>query len=147
MPPNRFPILRGPDAQQSRVQDNVQSVLSPLARALQGTPIMGASQPAWTQVQLLNGFTPTASPPSYQVDCIGRVHLRGRAAHVAGAGPLTVALVLPIEARPGLTHLFPAAGTVAVQNVIVGANGNVTILNPLAAGDEISFEFSFQVGG
>lgn len=95
-----FGILRGADEQQSRVQDNINAVLSPVAKALQNTPIMGAASPAWATASLLNGWTNAIAtePVQYFRDALGFVHFRGGL--VAGTFNQPC-LTLPPGLRPG----------------------------------------------
>ena len=80
MAASNFPILRGLDAQQSRTQDNVSQVLTPVAKALQNTPIMGAPPPSWILPSLLNGYASFGlgtAAPAFHRDALGYVHLKG----------------------------------------------------------------------
>jgi hypothetical protein len=142
---SRFPILRGLDVQQSRVQDNVNSVLGPVAQALQNTPIMGGPLPTMTAPSLLAGLVNFNiifyAPMSWHIDALGYVHLGGGVVSAAGAAANTVAFVLPIQARPKYVRDFAVEGTGSTaQFVEVLPNGNVVILLAIAAGGYCTFD-------
>lgn len=104
--PVSFPVLRTPQtAQQSRVQDNVQDVLAPLAQRVGSTPIMGAPPPPWIKPSLLAGWSnlTTRVQSGFHKDALGYMHFRGYLA----AGTLSaIAFVLPAGFRPGETVVF-----------------------------------------
>lgn len=147
MPSSRFPVLRGSDVQQSRVQDNVQGLLGPIAKALQGTPIMGAPSPAWIRPSLLNGFADFGggyAKAAYHRDALGYVHVKGLVAHAVGTGGGTIVFVLPLSYRPSESRYFVLMGTGATfQAVEVSPNGNVATQLVVAAGGNATLEFSF----
>lgn len=150
MASSRLPVLRGPDTLQTRVQDNVQQLVSPTVRALQSTPIMGAAPPPWTTPSLLNGFSAAGAPfftPAFQIDALGYVHFRGAALNAAGCAANTVLFQLPAAARPGATHLFVASDGGNLRGFNVAATGNVSTTSVLAAGAGLSLECVFQAGG
>ena len=147
-PNPNFGRLYGADPQQSRVQDNVQSVLGPLAKAVQNTPIMGAAPPAWIRPSLLNGFTAGAPfpLPAYHRDCLGYVHVKGFVTNFTGA-PIagsTDAFVLPPGYRPNEVRSFPSFdGAGASQVVGVTPSGRVRFLLAVANAGGASLELSF----
>lgn len=150
MASSRFPVLRGPDAQQSRVQDNVQGVLGPVAQALQSTPIMGAAPPAWIQPDLLNGWTNlggTAAPAGFHKNALGYVYVRGQLA----AGTLSAVMwSLPRGYRPGyplvmLVECFNGAVVSAYLEVRI--NGDVFIAAPALTTDASLGTISFLAEG
>ena len=149
--PSLFPVLRGPDAQQSRVQDNVQGVLGPIASALQATPIMGAPAPAWILPELLNGYSNSAlagaTSVSFNRDCLGYVHIKGGALSAAGTGILTQIFVLPMGCRPNSNRVFPASMGATMNSVVIADTGIVTGLLAVAAGASVYLEFSFLAEG
>jgi hypothetical protein len=149
---SRFPILRGTDAQQSRVQDNVSALVSPLARALQNTPIMGAAPVPYVApsrqaalADLLGGYAPLG----FRVDQMGNVHLRGGVLSAAGVAANTVAFVLPVAARPAYQHDFATTqGPGIFQITSVFSDGRVVMVNAIAAGSWSTFDgVSFLAGG
>jgi len=154
MAASRFPILRGPDAQQSRVQDNVQGVLAPVARALQNTPIMGAASPAWIRPTLLNGFGAPAvvAPPfddvAFTKNALGEVWVKGACSHAAGTAAFTTIFLLPLGYRPSRLRQIPVSGSAgAAQSVWVLPSGEVQNRILMAAGVSLYPEFSFLAEG
>lgn len=148
MATSRFPVLRGADAQQSRVQDNVQGVLGPVAKALQNTPIMGAVPPAWIRASPLNGFATPATaqfaPIAYHRDALGYAHVRVSVSHAAGVAALSTIFVLPLGYRPGFTLPFAGmAAAGAYQGVFVLADGQVQNRLVMAAGAVLYANFSY----
>lgn len=148
MAANRFPVIRGPDAQQSRVQDNIQGVLAPVARALQNTPVMGAPPPAWILVSVLNGFDSPAQAQfdsfAFHKDCLGYVHIKGSAIHAAGTAAFTTLFILPKGYRTLKTRIFAASASGgAVQQAFLTNAGEVQNRVAMAAGSSIYLEFSF----
>lgn len=148
MAASSFPILRGPDAQQSRVQDNVSALVTPVARALQGTPIMGAPPPAWILATPLNGFSTPSSAGfpsiSFHRDALGYVHVKMSVAHVGGTAALSTIFELPIGYRSKETLPFAGmAAAGAYQGVFVLANGQVQNRLIMAAGAVLYANFSF----
>lgn len=151
MAADRFPILRGLDAQQSRVQDNVQGVLGPVAKALQNTPIMGAAAPSWIRPdQLLNGwsnFGGAQAPVGYHRDALGYVHVRG---YLTAGTLAAVIFTLPLGYRPAfptsmLTYCFN--GAVASAFLEVRVNGGVFVSAPAATTELSLGSFSFLAEG
>lgn len=129
---SNFGILRGPDEQQSRVQDNINAVLSPVAKALQNTPIMGAASPAWTTATLLNGWTNNTAvlPAQYFKDALGFVHMR--AAITAGTlNAVVLNLALGFRPSRALVFLVYAYNGGPVQSYVeVRINGDVYVGPP-----------------
>lgn len=147
--PSRFPVIRGADGQQSRLQDSIQQTLEPVVTALRNTPIMGAAPPALIRPTLLNGFSnPTADFEfvGYRINCLREVRVQGRASHVAGTGVQTVVFVLPAGYRPRATRSFAVSGGATFNAALVFANGEVQNRLAIAAGGSIYLEFTFQAG-
>jgi len=148
MAASNFPILRGLDVQQSRTQDNVSQVLTPVAKALQNTPIMGAPPPAWIRPSCLNGFSTPATvqfpAASFHKDALGYVHCKLSVGHTTGTAALSAIFVLPIGYRPAETLPFAgmAAGGV-YQGVFVLKTGEVQNRLVMAAGAVLYVNFSF----
>lgn len=147
---SRFPILRGSDVQQSRVQDNVSALVGPVAKALQNTPIMGGAPPAWIApnrlsalADLLGGYHPLG----YHRDALGYVHVTGGVASATGVAAGTTAFVLAQGYRPAYQVTF--MGTTATVGGIVDVtpDGRVTMVSAVAAGGYYTFEFSFLAEG
>lgn len=139
MPSSRFPVLRGPDIQQSRVQDNVQAVLGPVAQALQSTPIMGAAPPSWIAPSPLNGWANIGgirSPLGFHKDALGYVHLRGYML----AGTLNAAAFnLPLGYRPAYRTVLNGCafnGGIVTAQIEVRQDGQV-FFNCIAATTEV----------
>ena len=147
MASNQFTVLRGPDAQQSRVQDNISAVLSSVAKALQNTPIMGAPPPAWILPELQNGFIQFAAGTAtcaFHKDALGYVHCGGLVKSPAGVAANTLVFTLPIGYRPAAVRIFPVRGTGGTfQAVSVLPTGAVTTELLIAVNGDASLEFSF----
>jgi hypothetical protein len=143
-----FPRLYGGTPSESRTQDNVQTVLGPLANRLGATPIMGAAPPAWIRTALSGGFT-TLAPltlPAYHRDALGYVHVKGVLVNLTGA-PIAggvVAFTLPAGYRPNESRGFPSNdGAGGAQEVVVTPAGAVSFLLAVANAGSGSVEFSF----
>lgn len=125
MASSSFPILRGPDVQQSRTQDNVNGVLQPVAKAVMNTPIMGAPAPVWVLPDLLNGwvnFGGAFATAAFHKDCLGYVHLRGT---IKSGTVGSNAFVLPMGYRP-LSLLNQGIQTdTGLGSIAVFATGNL----------------------
>lgn len=146
--PSRFPVLRGADPQQSRLQDSIQNVLQPVAEALQATPIMGAPPPAWIYATPINGFATPASAAfsrlGYHRDALGYVHVQMSATHAGGTAALSTIFNLPAGYRPLSTLPFAGmAAAGAYQGVFVLRTGEVQNRLIMAAGAVIYANFSF----
>lgn len=144
--PSQFPKLTG-EGHDSRTQDNVSATLTPLARAISATPIMGAPAPSWIAPDLLNGFTNIGgafSACGYHKDALGYVHVRGVLSHTAGTGTFTNILRLPLDYRTSGAQRFPVEGNLSTyQAVQVNADGNLQNVLAIAAGGYIGLSFSF----
>ena len=142
-----FPVLRGPDPQQSRVQDNVQSVLGPVAKSLQNTPIMGAPPPSWIRPSLLNGWTSDTAGVAviaFHRDALGYVHVGGYGVNAAGCAGFTTTWTMPMGYRPRDVRIFAVRGTsLGLQFVEVGPSGDVRTQIAVVAGGNSTFEFSY----
>jgi hypothetical protein len=152
MAASRFPVLRGPDAQQSRVQDSIQGVLAPVAKALQGTPIMGAPPPSWIYGAPLNGFVAPALPQfssiAFMKDALGFVHVQMSATHAVGTAALTTIFILPMGYRSRQTLPFAGMGSAgAYQGVFMLNTGEVQNRLIMAANAVIYANFSFLAEG
>lgn len=124
-----FPKLRGADAQQSRVQDNVSAQLQPIAQALSVTPIMG-TVPQWIASELLNGWVNFGSPfatAAYYKDALMRVWSRGTLSNPTGAPLAAVVLKFPLGLRPAQRQRLPVVGDSGTFNFLtVDVDGTVT---------------------
>lgn len=144
MRPTRFPVLRGADAQQSRVQDNLQAFIAPTVQALAATPIMGAPAIPFTapeRLALLADLAGGYAPLGYRVDQMGYVQLRGGVLSAAGVAASTVAFTLPPAYRPGFQHDFAVTqGPATFQIVSVFPDGRVLMVNAIAAGSWTTFD-------
>jgi hypothetical protein len=126
----RFPVLygKGDDGGHSaRVQQNINAVLEPLARAVQNTPIMGAPPPPWTYPDLLNGWTnhgPPFATCAFHRDCLGYVHFKGVAHNSAGGANRNPIFILPVGYRPAEENSFTCAATPGTtQNMTLTRDG------------------------
>jgi hypothetical protein len=147
--PNQFPKLRTDgQPQQSRVQDNVSTLLAPIAAALGRTPLLGGL-PAWTNLDVLNGLSSgyvanAFVGPQFHIDGFRYCHVRGKVTNAtAGAIALSIAR-LPSGARPiAYTYfrtIYSLAG--ATVNLIVQPDGFI-LPDSIAAGENINFSFEF----
>lgn len=144
---SRFPVLRGPDAQQSRVQDNVQALVAPLAKALQNTPIMGAPSPAWIQPSPLNGFANLGGGfvvLRFHRDALGYVHIQGVVTNAVGCALQTAIFTLPLRYRPALSlvQICEATGG-TLGSIEVRPTGDVNTRFVVAAGGYLAFVLDF----
>lgn len=141
-----FLKVRSSDADPSRVQDNVNQTLQPIATALNATPIMGAPPPSWVRPALVGGFTNVGGAQAllaYHRDALGYVHLKGALTNTAGCAANTVITDLPAGYRPSELLRFAVAGTAGAQLVSVAPNGAVTVLLVVAAAGLVGLQFSF----
>lgn len=143
-----FPKLRKQDdAQSSRAQDSIDSVLRPVAAALTKTPIMGAAPPAWIAPDLLNGFVNLAgqfATIGFHRDCLGYVHCKGVLIHSVGCAASTTIMVFPVGYRPARTQRFAVEGAgYAIQFVDVKATGVASNDVLIAPGGTMDFAFTF----
>lgn len=150
--PSQFLQLRV-DELSSRVQDNINATLRPLAEAIGATPIMGAPPPAWIAPSLVNGFANQGlgfAVAGYHKDALGYVHAKGVIldSTAAGIAANTAAFTFGKGYRPAETLLIPAYGAAAtVQFLSVSPAGVVTVLVALAASARLGFYFSFLAEG
>lgn len=137
MATSRFNVLRETgDALASRLQDNIAGVLTPVARAVMATPIMGAPPPPWVAANLLNAWVninPTNSlypPAAYHRDALGYVHLRG---YIVNGTLNATVLTLPAAYRPAYRMTFVAAsfGGAGFSVIEVRADGDVFCTEPV----------------
>lgn len=143
--PSQFPRLRG-DAHDSRTQDNIAGTLTPIASALNATPIMGAAAPAWIAPDLVADFANYGSGfavAGYHKDCLGYVHGKGKITSAAGVAIGFVMLILPTGYRPSETLTFAVEGSGAFQSIRVAPNGEVSPAIAVAAGGTVDLDFSF----
>ena len=139
MATSKFPTLRDvTQPQVSRVQDGIAGVLNPVAKALQNTPIMGASPPSWIRPDLLNGwvnFGGAFALVAYHRDALGYVHTKGVAQNSTGAGLILPLFTFPLGYRPLENQAFAAVGPGATaQFYTVTFAGMVTPQVAVAAG-------------
>lgn len=143
-----YPKLRNAEnPQSSRTQDNVDSVVRPVAAALTNTPIMGAKPPAWILPDLLNGFANAGgiyAAVGYHKDALGYVHCKGVMAHAAGTAAGTQVMLFAPGYRPGAVQRFTVEGTAATaQFIAVNGAGVAAVEVLIAAGGTCDFAFSF----
>jgi hypothetical protein len=129
---SRFPTLYGKaddGGHSARVQQNINAVLEPIARAVSNTPIMGAPPPAWTYPDLLNGWVnhgPPFATVAFHRDALFYVHVKGVAHNDAGGPNSAPIFVLPVGWRPAETNSFVCAtGANGRQNVTLGRDGSI----------------------
>lgn len=144
---NRFVALRG-TAHDSRTQDNISATLTPIATALNKTPIMGAPPPDWTLITLENGFeytTTNQQQPAFQKDALGYVWAAGGGIqNAAGVAANTVVWTFPLGYRPGAVIHFAVKGNGATAQFIeVRPNGEASVEVAVGAGGYLDFYFSF----
>lgn len=149
--PARFLQVRTP-GNASRVQDNINQTLQPVAEALQQTPIMGAPAPDWvTLLPLQNGFAATGggqASPAYHRDALGYVWVKAAFTSAAGAAANTVVCALPVGYRPAETLHFAVKGTAGtVQFISVAPSGDCAVEVAVAAGGFVDVSFSFLAEG
>jgi hypothetical protein len=147
MPSSRFSVLRdAANPLNARVQDNINQVLGPLAKAVMATPIMGAPPPPWIRPDLRADFVPTANfaVPGYFKDCLGFVHLKGSVTTAAGAGIGTVIFQLPMGYRPAEYQRFSVEGTLSTYQCLqIGPDGFVVPAVAIGAGGNTFLTLSF----
>lgn len=142
MTPNRFPKLRGPDGMLSRVQDNVDLVLGPVAKALGATPIMGAAAPAWVPLVILSPLWAQLALPEAQgavhKDALGYVWTKGTYSSAAGDPSGTTVVQYPVGYRPkerlrvmapsnGLVYLLMEPDGSVITGLAVPAGGSISL--------------------
>jgi hypothetical protein len=144
--PSQFQKLRG-EGQNSRVQDNIDATLGPIAKALNATPIMGAPPPAWIRPDLAAGFADFGAPyaaVAYHRDALGYVHVKGLVTSAAGVGAFSTVFTLPIGYRPIERHRYASEGTAGTfQALQLGTDGAIMNVVAVAAGGYASIEFTF----
>lgn len=146
--PNLFLKLRT-ENHSTRVQDNVGASLSPIATALNATPIMGAAPPPWIRPELATGWANTGAPfalAGYHRDALGYVHGKGVLFNASGGAlpPGTPILTLAMGYRPAEVQRFsvPGAGVTAQELTITSA-GVVSNNAAVANGAAIDLVFNF----
>jgi len=132
---------------QSRVQDNIAKVLTPISKNLNGTPIMGAPPPAWISPVLLNVWANFGAPyavAGYHLDALRYVHIKGRVKNTSGAGSSAVIFTLPLGYRPMETHRISALGDGVTPNaLVIKSDGTITPASAIGAGNSIDLEVTF----
>ncbi len=122
-------VLDKADPQQSRVQDNVNSVLEPVARYVQATPIMGAPPPAWIYPNfadanwsnaLIAGTTPpflgTTAKLAFHKDALGYVHFKGLVTSATNRASAQLMFTLPSGYAPKDVLFFNCYSTTGTAN-------------------------------
>lgn len=150
--PNFIKLRGGLDPVVSRLQDNIDATLRPVASALLNTPIMGAAAPAWIPAQLLNNWANAGAPfatCAFHRDALGYVHCKGVLLNTVGVAGTTVASAImqfPVGYRPRESQRFPVRTTAsAIQFVLVDmTNAGLAIpLVAVGAGGSCDFAFTF----
>lgn len=137
----------------SRVQDAIWNTLTPLAKRVGATPIMGASPPPWIRpdiistsgfAQVATGATPFLPVTAFHKDALGYVHGKLGLVTAAGAGPVTV-FPMPVGYRPAETLSFFGGdgGGVNVWEFAVFQNGDLQIVSALGAGGLVVATFTY----
>ena len=148
---SRFPVLRVPgDPLAARVQQNISSVLAPVAKALQDTPIMGAAPPPWQLPQLLNGFTflysgALRAGTGFAKDALGYVWCNVTVQN-SGGGPAAAGTPIfrfPVGYRPVSPMGFACNAHTSCDPVDLGIDGTVSDGVNLPAGAHIHLCFAF----
>lgn len=161
-PISQFPKLRtNEQPQQSRTQDNVSQVLTPIATALSATPLLGAPPPAWVAEDFVGtswgfyagvaGSNSASFPhPAHHMDALGYVHIRGAASNASAALAVDLAVVrLPKGLRPNVAVPFPAVGigatlTAGAFFLVLDTNGFLSTYSvDVPAGEAFSWSFSY----
>lgn len=126
----------------TRQTANVEAVVGPLARALNPTPIMGAPQPPWIVLDLLNGYATQTGfqAPSYFVDCLGGVVFAGSASNATGVGALTPIFLLPLALRPLFNRAIVGYGSGGASALVLSPDGNASWLGVVAAAGSVALD-------
>lgn len=150
--PTRIAKIRTPEQPElSRVQDNIARTVEPVARALQGTPIMGAAPPAWVRPskysQDFADVSATLQTAMHQ-DALGYVWLRLTATTPGGVGAGSEVFVLGGTFCPRTTIPLLAfnGSTNAVNPLSIDATGSVKTLVAVGAGQSIRGYVAFLAG-
>ena len=126
---NVFPKLyESGNTHSSRVQDSIDTVLRPVASAVNATPIGGAPPPAWVRPVLVApwlDFGGEFAVSAYHKDALGYVHLKGVVMNTSGGAVSSVVTVLPPGFRPAATNRF-SVGSSADQTIVITLAGSVT---------------------
>ncbi len=144
--PSKFLQLRT-EEHSSRVQDNINATLRPLAQAVGATPIMGAPPPAWISPNLLADFVNVgggSATAGYHRDALGYVHIKGLVSTAAGTAANTTIFTIAMGYRPKESLLLPVFGTAgAVQFVTITPAGAVQARLLIAAGGSIGLNVTY----
>lgn len=144
--PSRFNKIRGP-GNSSRVQDSLDNTLTPVAKSLINTPIMGSPAPAWQKPDLLSDWTNLGGEfavAGYHKDVLGYVHMKGAITTAAGRLARVAIFVLPMGYRPLQTNIFAVEGNGITANfLVIEGNGTVSSDIAIPAGQYIFLTCTF----
>jgi|ERR1700755_929071 len=146
MPSSRFSLLRQEgDPLASRLQDNINTVLQPLAKNLNATPIMGAPPPPWIKPDLQGDLANAGggfATAGYHKDALGYVHVKAVLQTAAGLASGATLFVLLMGFRPSEILRVPDASGVA-QSYDVNPDGRITASSAIAgpAFPQLLFDF------
>lgn len=144
-----FPKVRsGGDA--SRTQDNVAGQLTPVAKAVAGTPLLKGTLPAWVPISLSTGYANFGAqfgPAAYHRDSFLYTHLTGLVTSAAGVGAFTQLGVLPMGYRPRCTIRLAVDGGATYQALDITAMGIISNTVAIAAAGVMFLDCSFLADG
>lgn len=156
IPGQPLKLRDGAQPQQSRVQDNLTALLTPISTALGATPILGAAPPAWISLDVASALVSFVAGssflrPSYHVDALRYCHHKGNLTDAGAGTPQgTVLFRLPQEIWPAYTGYYPAwsGGGAALpwSAFIITPGGVVTNAGALGAGGTYSWDFEYRLG-
>jgi hypothetical protein len=143
--PNRFGVLRSSDPHVSRVQDLISNTLTPVATAVQNSPLMGRT-PVWIALAADPAFINLGAPYAtlaYYVDVLTRLWTKGVLITSAGVGAGATVATLPPGARPKETQRKSVEGNGGTaQFISIAPTGVCTVELAIAAGGTVDFDFS-----
>ena len=130
MTASSFTKVRGKSPELDRVQDNIGNVLTPVAKAVNDTPIGGASPPPWIPIAVAAGWQNLGGGnaiPAYHKDALGYVHIKGAILNVSGGPFAGLLFTLPAGYRPAETNDFAMSVSGGpAQAVVITPTGTVT---------------------
>lgn len=143
--PSQFLKLRG-DGQPARAQDNISTTLTPIAQALNQTPIMG-TPPTWISHSLNAAFANAGglyATAAYYKDALMRVWSKGVLTSAAGVAAGAAVLTFPAGFRPRETQRKAVEGNGAtVQFISIASSGVCSVEVAVAAAGTLDIDFSF----
>ena len=148
--PPPFPKLYGSTSEQARVQDSIGTQLTPVARAVAGTPMLNGTLPQWIAISLAAGFANLGgsfATAAYHKDALGYVHVKGQIVCAAGCAAFTPIFTLPMGFRPHETLRLPSEGVGAYQGIDVTTYGPFQNVVAIGAGGGMSLACSFLADG